>query len=441
MAARQRARDSMPLPRSLRGLDGLNFFLADVQTGVGPFVAIVLASQGLGARAIGIALTFGGLAGVLSQVPVGAWVDATRHKRALVAGAILATAASAIVLALGPGLPLVFAAQALHGVSTSAMGPAVVALSLGMAGRGELGRRLGRNRQFDSAGNLASAAFMGLVGYALSPGAIFWVTAVLAVPALVAVAVIDPRDIDDAAARGSAPGGPPARLADLGTNRRFLIFMACAVLFHFANASMLPLLATVLASGNTRQSSLLLSTCIVTTQIVVVLFAPWCGREAERRGRRPLLLLGFAFLPLRGVLFSMTTRPALLVAIQVLDGLAATIFMIVAPLIVADVTRGTGRFNVAQGAIGTATAAGAAVSTTATGYVVDRFGEATGFRGLAAVALVALVLLVVAMPETQARTSTPEGPARGARPRGGVPDVGVLPPALRRPTREIEDAR
>ena len=135
----------MSSPRSLRGLDGLNFFLADVQTGVGPFVAIVLASQGLGARAIGIALTFGGLAGVLSQVPLGAWVDATRHKRGLLAGAILTTAAAAIVLALGPGLPLILAAQALHGVSTGVMGPAVVALSLGMAGRGQLGQRLGKS--------------------------------------------------------------------------------------------------------------------------------------------------------------------------------------------------------------------------------------------------------------------------------------------------------
>ena len=425
----------MSSPRSLRGLDGLNFFLADVQTGVGPFVAIVLASQGLGARAIGIALTFGGLAGVLSQIPVGAWVDATRHKRGLLAGAILATAAAAIALALGPGLPLIFAAQALHGVSTGVMGPAVVALSLGMAGRGHLGQRLGRNRRFDSAGNLVSAAFMGLAGYAMSPVAIFWVTALLGLPALAAVAVIDPRDIDDAAARGSAAEGPPARFADLGMNRRFLVFMACAVLFHFANASMLPLLATVLAAGKARQSSLLLSLCIMTTQVVVVLFAPWCGRQAERWGRRPLLLFGFVFLPLRGVLFSVTTRPELLVAIQVLDGLAATIFMIAAPLVVADVTRGTGRFNVAQGAIGTATAAGAAVSTTATGYVVDRFGEATGFRALAAVALAALVLLVVAMPETRDATSAQkeERPPRRLR---GMADVGVQPPVAR----EVEDA-
>lgn len=426
----------MSSPRSLRGLDGLNFFLADVQTGVGPFVAIVLASQGLGARAIGVALTFGGLAGVLSQIPVGAWVDATRHKRGLLAGAILTTAAAAIVLALGPGLPLIFAGQALHGVSTGLMGPAVVALSLGMAGRGQLGQRLGRNRRFDSAGNLASAAFMGLAGYAMSPVAIFWVTALLALPALAAVAVIDPRDIDDAAARGSAAEGPPARFADLGTNRRFLVFMACAVLFHFANASMLPLLATVLVAGKARQSSLLLSFCIMTTQVVVVLFAPWCGRQAERWGRRPLLLFGFVLLPLRGLLFSVTTRPELLVAIQILDGLAATIFMIAAPLVVADVTRGTGRFNVAQGAIGTATAAGAAVSTTATGYVVDRFGEATGFRALAAVALAALVLLVVAMPETRDATSAQKEQRPPPRRLHGMADVGVQPSVAR----EVEDA-
>ncbi|HTB77062.1 MAG TPA: MFS transporter [Polyangiaceae bacterium] len=430
----------MASSRSLRSLDGLNFFLADVQTGVGPFVAIVLASQGLSARAIGLALTFGSLAGVLSQVPIGAWVDATRHKRALLAGAIVATAAAAIVLALGPGLPVLFAAQALHGASTSVMGPAVMALSLGMVARGELGQRLGRNRQFGAGGNLASAAFMGLVGYAMSPVAIFWVTALLAVPALVAVALIDPRDIDDTAARGGAAGGPPTRLADLGSNRLLLVFMACAVLFHFANASMLPLLATVLGRGKARQSSLLLSFCIMTTQVVVVLVAPWCGRQAERWGRRPLLLLGFAFLPLRGLLFALTTRPELLVAIQVLDGLAATAFMIVAPLVVADVTRGTGRFNVAQGAIGTATAAGAAVSTTATGYVVDRFGDAAGFCGLAAVALAGFILLLMALPETQG--ARPEQrPESGARRHPDVSDFEA-PPSLPSPlSREIEDAR
>jgi MFS family permease len=213
--------------------------------------------------------------------------------------------------------------------------------------------------------------------------------------------------------------------------------MGCAVLFHFANASMLPLLATVFASAKARQSSLLLSACIMTTQVVVVLVAPWCGRQAERWGRRPLLLFGFALMPLRGLLFSLTTRPELLIPIQILDGLAATVFMIVAPLVVADVTRGTGRFNLAQGAIGTATAAGAALSTTATGFVVDRFGEAAGFRGLASVALLGFVLLLVAMPETQARTGAQEEPAAGARRRHSRPDVGP-PPAV---PREIEDAR
>jgi MFS family permease len=380
-----------------------------------------------------MALTAGGLAGVLGQIPVGAWVDVTRRKRALVCCAILATAASAIVLALGRSLPIVLAAQAVHGAATTVMGPTIVALSLGMAARGELGQRLGRNRRFDSAGNLSSAALMGWVGYAMSPVAIFWVTALLAIPAIGALGLIDPRDIDDAAARGSAPSGPPARWADLATNRRFLTFMACAVLFHFANASMLPLVATVLGSGKARESSLLLSACIMTTQVVVMLSGPWCGRQAERWGRRPLLLVGFALMPLRGVLFSLTTRPVLLVAIQILDGLAGTIFMIVAPLVVADVTRGTGRFNLAQGTLGTATAAGAAVSTTAAGYVVDRFGDAAGFRSLAAVALLGLVLLFVAMPETSPESeSTPD-----LRRLKDESVAGAKRPAIR----EIEDAR
>jgi MFS family permease len=141
-------------------------------------------------------------------------------------------------------------------------------------------------------------------------------------------------------------------------------------------------------------------------------------------------------MPLRGLLLSLTTEPVLLVGIQVLDGISGTIFMIVSPLVVADITRGTGRFNVAQGAIGTATAAGAAVSTTVTGFVVDRFGDAAGFCGLAAVALAALVLLYLAMPETRPATGAQGEAPSGALRLHDMPDFADRPPL----SREIQDA-
>lgn len=379
----------------------MNFFLADVQTGVGPFVAIILASRGWDAKAIGLALTIGGLAAVLTQVPVGAWIDAARSKRAILALAIGATAVSAAALALTANEPVVLAAQALHGAATSLMGPLVVALSLGMVGHRKLGERFGRNRRFDSAGNLTSAAAMGLIGYAFAPVAIFWVTVLLALPALVCLARIDPRDIDHAAARGTAPKSAPVRFADFRRNRRLVVLLGCAVLFHTANGAMLPLLGTVLAQGHQRHSSLLLSLCIVTTQVVVLLIAPWCGRQAERRGRKAVLLLGFAALPIRAVLYTLTVGAPLLVGIQLLDGVATAAFATVAPLAVADVTRGTGHTNVAQGALGVAVGAGGALSTAIAGEIVHRYGDRAGFLALAAIATGAFALLLTAMPETR----------------------------------------
>ena len=387
--------------RSLGGLDAVNVFLADVQTGVGPFVAIILASRGWNANAIGVALTVGGLAAVVTQIPVGAWVDAARNKRGILAMAIVATAVSAAVLALTANEALVLAAQGLHGAATALMGPVVIAISLGMVGHRALGERLGRNRRFDAAGNLSAAALMGLAGYFFAPVAIFWVTVMLAVPALASLARIDPKDIDHATARGTAPKGAPVRLADLRKNRRLLVLLACAVLFHLANGAMLPLLGTVLVRGRAAHSSLLLSLCIMTTQVVVLLAAPWCGRQSERRGRKPLLLLGFGVLPVRAVLYALTTSAPMLVGIQILDGLAATVFSTVAPLVVADVTKGTGRGNVGQGALGLAVGVGGALSNAMAGAIVDRYGYGAGFIGLALVAVAAFILLLTAMPETR----------------------------------------
>ncbi|HEX4447702.1 MAG TPA: MFS transporter, partial [Polyangiaceae bacterium] len=387
--------------RSLRGLDGVNVFLADVQTGVGPFVAIILASGGWNANAIGIALTVGGLAAVLIQMPVGAWVDAAHGKRGILAMAIVATAVSAAVLALTSNEALVLGAQGLHGAATGVMGPVVIAISLGLVGHRGLGERLGRNHRFDAAGNLSAAALMGVVGYVFAPVAIFWVTVMLAVPALVALSRIEPKDIDHAAARGTSPKGAPVRFADLRKNRRLLVLLACAVLFHLANGAMLPLLGTMLVRGRARHSSLLVSLCIMTTQVVVLLVAPWCGRQAGQRGRKPMLLVGFGVLPVRAVLYALTTSAPLLIGIQILDGIAAAIFATVAPLVVADVTKGTGRGNVAQGALGMAVGVGGAMSNAMAGAIADRYGNGAGFVALAAVAVAAFAVLLTAMPETR----------------------------------------
>jgi MFS family permease len=135
--------------------------------------------------------------------------------------------------------------------------------------------------------------------------------------------------------------------------------------------------------------------------------APWAGRRAKL-GRRPLLLVGFAALPIRALLFAWTTDPTLLIAAQVLDGVSGTMLGVLTALIVADLTKGTGRFNLAQGFVGTMSGVGASLSTTLSSLVAGSLGRAAGFLGIAAVALAAVLLLLFLMPET--------GPSNGNEP-------------------------
>jgi MFS family permease len=150
-----------------------------------------------------------------------------------------------------------------------------------------------------------------------------------------------------------------------------------------------------------------MSALIVVPQVVVALLAPWVGRRAESWGRRPLLLMGFGALPLRAMSFAVISDPGILVFIQVLDGITGAAVGVLTPLVIADITKGTGRYNLAQGIVGTCSGIGAALSTTASGMVAQSFGNAAGFSAVAVVALAAVVVLWAFMPETKPVGSVP----------------------------------
>ena len=390
--------------RSLRGLDWLNFFLADVQSGVGPFLAIYLAATGWNEQTIGIALTAGGIVGIIAQTPAGALADRLRSKRAFIAGGVVALAIGALMIAIYPDFWPVMAAQTLIGVSSSVFGPTVVAISLGIVGRQLFDRRQGRNQTFNSAGNVVAAVSIGLIGYFLSNRGIFFFVVAFTIPTLWALARIHATDIDYDVARGSDHGDIEAGATSVTLmlkDRPLLTFIACSVLFHFANAAMLPLLGEMLSKGHGRASMMFMSACVVTTQVVVALLASWSGSQARQWGRKPLLLIAFGMLPVRGVLYTLTNIAPWLVAIQVLDGIAAAIFGVVSVLVIADLTKGTGRFNLTLGAVTTAVGIGAALSQSIAGGIVHGYGYHAGFLFLAAVAAVALIILWTAMPETR----------------------------------------
>lgn len=400
--------------RSLHALDGLNFFLADVQTGIGPFVAIYLATRHWNNESVGFALTAASLTGVLVQTPTGALVDHVRAKRRLMAFGIVLLVLAALALGAYPMLAVALAAQILLGGVGTIFGPAVNAITLGLVEPSRLDRRIGRNQSFNSAGNVMAAVSMGLIAYWLSNRAIFFAVPLFAIPTLIALKSIRPEEIDYARARGARADGEPARVSGVSSllhDRRLLAFTGCAVLFHFANAAMLPELGELLARGQGRSSALFMSACVITTQAVITLMAPWIGRKAAAWGRKPLLLIGFGVLPIRGVLYTLTAVPSLLIAIQVLDGVANAIFGVVSILVIADLTLGTGRFNLTQGALATAVGIGASLSTTGAGFMFYHYGYHAGFLSLAGVAAVALAALAFTVPETLKPASAPLGKA------------------------------
>jgi MFS family permease len=242
--------------------------------------------------------------------------------------------------------------------------------------------------------------------------------------ALTAVAVlsIPAKAIDNDRARDLEPGpdgaaGAPtaAGYGVLFKSRPLGIFGLCAMLFHFANAPLLPLVGQKLAAAYPKEATAMKSSCIVPAQLVMLPIAILVGRKANVWGRKPLFLAGFAILPIRAVLYTFSDNSFCLIGVQVLDGVGAGIFGALTPLVVADIMRGTGRYNLAQGAIATMVGIGASLSGLATGEVVDHFGYSAAFLTLGAVALVAVTVFAVAMPETAEMETTGHEPTTPER--------------------------
>jgi MFS family permease len=401
-------RDALLPTESLQALDWLNFCLAALMTGFGPFVTVYLADRGWAPEDIGLVLTASGLAGLLSQVPAGELIDRVKSKRALVGTATTAVILVVLTYRLWPDFASVFAAAVILGTTGSVIGPGVAAISLGLVGHEALAERLGRNQRFASIGGLTAAAIMGVVGYVLSTRNILLVAAALGFPVLLALFRIRPADIHFGRSCGAPDhhGTDPERAsrADLLKDRRLVTFAICLFLFQAANASILPLIGETLAHVEGRWSSLIMSALIVPPQIIVALLAPWAGRTADTWGRRPLLLLGLGVVPIRAGFFAFTADPVLLVAVQVLDGLTGAALGVLTTLVVADLTKGTGRFNLSLGLVGTLSGVGASLSTSISGLVVERSGQTAGFLGVMTVGLLAVAILWAFMPETKPPT-------------------------------------
>jgi MFS family permease len=393
--------------QSINALEATNFFLADVQTGLGPFLAAYLAGAGWEPGRVGLALTIGGIITVLLQAPAGAIVDQLRSKRLILVVASAVLAVGAVLLSITAVPWAVYTSQVLIGGAGPFLGPTLAAVTMGIVGVTFFDRQFGKNQSFNSAGNVACAILIAGMSHLFGNRAIFITAAVLTIPTVLAVRAIRSKDIDYDLARGGAVEVNGKEVAArvsvikaLFGDRTLLVFLACAFLFHFANAAMLPQLGEMLSHGSRASAAPFMSACIIVTQVVIMCFARAIGRLANLHGRKPLLMVGFGVLPIRALLYTLTHNTESLIAIQLLDGVANAIFVVVAILLVADKTRGTGRFNLAQGSLATACGIGAALSNTFGGELIQHFSYRISFLSLGAIAALAFVLLWTAVPET-----------------------------------------
>lgn len=396
-----------PSKQSLYALDCLNFFLADVRGGVGPFlVTYLLAVHHWNPAEIGVVMSVMGIANLLADTPCGALVDSVKNKRLLIVVAALLMGVSCIFITIFPNYYCISGAQTVNGVVSALFAPALAAITLGVVGQQTFAIRIGRNEVFNHAGNVATALLAGIVGYLLGQQWIFYLVAIIAVASAVSVYFIRNDDIDYLRSRGGAlkitPDGVVAlSIRALFADRKILIFAVAVTLFHFANAAMLPLAGQLLTQGHEIFASLNMSACIVAAQLIMIPVAFLSGKWGNKWGRKPVFLIGFAILPIRGFLYILSDNPFYIVCVQLLDGIGAGIFGVLSVVVVADLTQGTGRYNLVLGAIATAHSIGASLSNVVSGYIVNAWGFSTGFLFLAAVAALACAIFGLMMPETK----------------------------------------
>jgi MFS family permease len=406
---RRRDIDRTISDQSRRGLDWTNFFVADVQVSFGAFLAFYLASVEWSRVDVGLALTVGGMTGVLAQLPGGALTDSLHWKRAWAAVGVAAISGSALILAIYPTFSMVMIAEVLHGLSGAIVGPAIAAISLGLVGQHGMSLRTGRNFRFSAAGTALTALLMGAVAISFSNHAIFLVAALLGIPAMLALAHIRADEIDYVRARNARKrdqGFDLDRVIDLFKNSKLLAFTSCMVIFQFSNAAVLPILGYNLGHSNTATSPVFMAGIAVVPQIIVAILAPWIGYWSELWGRKPLLLIAWTAQIVRTLLFTLTSDPRMMIAIQCLDGVTGSIITVLTILIIADVTKGTGRFNLAQGVFCTLTGFAAAISPAFFGAFVLRFGDTAGLLTMAFGLATGMVLLWSALPETKPKRYT-----------------------------------
>ena len=343
----------------MAGLNGLNFFVADMLTGFGPFVTVYLTANGWHPTDIGFALSVGTIAAVAGQVPAGMLVDAVPLRRLVTAAGIAAVVVSALMLGSFPQYWPVVGAEFLLGVAACLLTPAIAAMTLTLSRSEKFAERLGGNVRFKAFGSMLAALLMGYIGTYVGPGAVFYVSAVFGGFALGCLLMISGVDIRNAPHRTQHPTALPKharkeplrRRRELWRDPLLLTFAGCVFMFQLSNAAVLPF-AVSATPGSAGDTDILVSIALVVSPGGGSGHLPRLGTAAQSRGRKYILLGGFVALTLRCLLLSIHNGQVAIVLFRVLDGIITSAIGVMVPLIVSDITHRGGRFNLAMGLVG-----------------------------------------------------------------------------------------
>jgi MFS family permease len=382
--------------RGIKALRSLNFFMADMQAGVGPFLGVFLLSHGWKSGLIGTVMSFGGLAGVLMSAPAGAWVDASRRKRVLVAVTGLCTMFASAMVLLSQNFWTVAVSQVATAIASAAIGPAVTGITLGMVGQAVFNRQNGINQAYNHAGNAAGAVLSGFLGWKFGIPAVFWLAVAFAVAAIASIGLIPKDAIDDRKARGlKAKQGADDRAsgyAVLYSCKPLLALAGALALFHLGNGAMLPLYGLAVVDAKLGDPSMFVAATVVVAQVTMVLASIIAMRASDSRSLWILMLISFIALPVRGLIAAYLIKAWGVFPVQILDGIGAGLQSVAVPSLVARILNGTGRINVGQGSVLTAQGIGASLSPALGGWFAEWFGYGPAFLILGSFAIGSVLL-------------------------------------------------
>jgi MFS family permease len=377
-------------------LQSLNFFMADMQAGIGPFLGVFLQQRGWTSGPIGTVMTAGGVAGMIMTVPAGAFIDHTEKKRLVVIVTGICTVLASFLILLSQSAPVVTTSQIATAIAGAAIGPAVTGMTLGIVRQSGFNAQNGRNQAWNHAGNMVGAGLSGYLGWRFGMVAIFYLAAAFGALAIASVLAIPERAIDHRAARGleaKEAGDDQAQgFRMLLGNRPMLILAAALACFHLGNGAMLPLYGLAVVGAGKGDPAMFVAQTVVVAQGVMIATALLAMRMAAGRGYWLVLLISFTALPLRGLLAGSVIEHWGVWPVQALDGVGAGLQSVAVPGLVACLLGGTGRVNVGQGAVMTVQGIGAALSPAIGGWLAQELGYCVAFYVLGSFAVVSVGL-------------------------------------------------